>query len=124
MLGHCTEKTKLRFVELWKDVFDLFGLDLMLINAGCCGKAGTYGHETEHYKSHWYIQFKLEKKNPRRSILQAKNIGSWFFLPSQVKRFDGFCPLHPVQALLREIKSVFLKKMFITIQFFTSENIL
>ena len=51
LLGHCTEKTTAESsLELWKDVFDLFGLDLMLINSGCCGMAGTYGHETEHYE--------------------------------------------------------------------------
>ena len=109
LLGHCTEKTTAEgSLELWKDVFDLFGLDLMLINAGCCGMAGTYGHETEHYEESLGIyNLSWRKKIPEDPFYRQKILVTGFSCRSQVKRFDGFRPLHPVQALLREIKSVF-----------------
>ena len=109
MLGHCTEKTTVEgSLELWKDVFDLFGLDLMLINAGCCGMAGTYGHETDHYEESLGIYNLSWRKNiPEDPFYRQKILVTGFSCRSQVKRFDGFRPLHPVQALLREIKSVF-----------------
>ena len=109
LLGHCTEKTTAEgSFELWKDVFDLFGLDLMLINAGCCGMAGTYGHETEHYEESLGIyNLSWRKKIPEDPFCRQNILTTGFSCRSQVKRFDGFRPLHPVQALLREIKSVF-----------------
>ena len=109
LLGHCTEKTTAEgSLELWKNVFDLFGLDLMLINAGCCGMAGTYGHETEHYeKSLGIYNLSWRNKIPNDPFYRQKILATGFSCRSQVKRFDGFRPLHPVQALLREIKSAF-----------------
>ena len=109
LLGHCTEKTTAESaLELWKDVFDLFGLDLMLINSGCCGMAGTYGHETEHYEESLGIyDLSWRKKIPEDPFCRQKVLVTGFSCRSQVKRFDGFSPLHPVQALLREIKFVF-----------------
>ena len=107
LLGHCTEKTTAESsLELWKDVFDLFGLDLMLINSGCCGMAGTYGHETEHYEESLGIyNLSWRKKIPDDPFYRHKILATGFSCRSQVMRFDGFRPLHPVQALLREVKS-------------------
>ncbi len=107
LLGHCTEKTTAEGShELWKHVFKLFGLDLQLINAGCCGMAGTYGHETEHYEESLGIyNLSWRKKIPDDQFSRQKILATGFSCRSQVKRFDGFRPLHPVQALLREIKS-------------------
>ena len=107
LLGHCTEKTTAESaLELWKDVFDLFGLDLMLISSGCCGMAGTYGHETEHYEESLGIyNLSWRKKIPDDPFYRHKILATGFSCRSQVMRFDGFRPLHPVQALLREIKS-------------------
>ena len=107
LLGHCTEKTTAESsLELWKDVFDLFGLDLMLINSGCCGMAGTYGHETEHYEESLGIyNLSWRKKIPADPFYRQKILATGFSCRSQVMRFDGFRPLHPVQALLREINS-------------------
>ncbi len=107
LLGHCTEKTTAESaLELWKDVFDLFGLDLMLISSGCCGMAGTYGHETEHYEESLGIyNLSWRKKIPDDPFYRHKILATGFSCRSQVMRFDGFRPLHPVQALLREVKS-------------------
>tara|TARA_B100000579_G_scaffold413989_1_gene407162 strand:+ start:514 stop:3603 length:3090 start_codon:yes stop_codon:yes gene_type:complete len=109
LLGHCTEKTTAEgSLEQWKDVFALFGLDLMLINSGCCGMAGTYGHETEHYEESIGIyNLSWRKKIPEDPFYRKKILATGFSCRSQVKRIDGFRPLHPVQALLREINSVF-----------------
>lgn len=66
--------------------------------------AGTYGHETEHletsrtiYHQSWHLQ--VPPDGPRRLGLVATG----FSCRSQVKRFDGFRPKHPAQALLTEL---------------------
>ena len=108
LLGHCTEKTGAQLSqELWQDVFEAFGLSLELITVGCCGMAGTYGHETDHFEeSRGIYNLSWSKKIPEDPLLQQNILVSGFSCRSQVKRFEGFRPLHPLQALLREIISV------------------
>jgi Fe-S oxidoreductase len=107
LFGHCTEKTTaLRSQELWQDVFREFGLSLQIIPAGCCGMAGTYGHETEHFeKSQGIYNLSWKEKIPEDPIDRQNILASGFSCRSQIKRIEGFRPLHPVQALLREINT-------------------
>src|SRR5215218_6334988 len=49
LLPHCTERTTaLAAVRDWSSVFGAFGLGLTILPSGCCGMAGTWGHEVEH----------------------------------------------------------------------------
>jgi FAD/FMN-containing dehydrogenase/Fe-S oxidoreductase len=49
LLPHCTERTAAHTaVADWSKIFAAFGLKLWTLPAGCCGMAGTYGHEAEH----------------------------------------------------------------------------
>tara|TARA_B100000959_G_scaffold18242_1_gene17556 strand:+ start:52 stop:381 length:330 start_codon:yes stop_codon:yes gene_type:complete len=107
LLGHCTEKTEAQLSqEQWKEVFEKFGLSLNLIPAGCCGMAGTYGHETEHYEeSRGIYDLSWSGKIPQDPFLRQNILTTGFSCRSQIKRFEGFRPLHPLQVLLREIKS-------------------
>ncbi len=46
LFSHCTEKTALVNSENeWQSIFEHFGLALEKVSVGCCGMAGTYGHE-------------------------------------------------------------------------------
>src|SRR5690606_8021868 len=46
LFSHCTEKTALPVSSNeWQSIFSRFGLSLKLVETGCCGMAGTYGHE-------------------------------------------------------------------------------
>jgi FAD/FMN-containing dehydrogenase/Fe-S oxidoreductase len=107
LLGHCTEKTDAQLSqEQWKEVFEKFGLSLSLIPVGCCGMAGTYGHETEHYaESRGIYDLSWSDKIPADPFLRQNILSTGFSCRSQVKRFEGFRPLHPLQVLLREIKT-------------------
>jgi Fe-S oxidoreductase len=49
LLPHCTERTTaLAAVRDWSTAFAAFGLRLTILPSGCCGMAGTWGHEAEH----------------------------------------------------------------------------
>lgn len=49
LFSHCTEKTQLgESVTQWQQVFRRLGLELKPVATGCCGMAGSYGHEREH----------------------------------------------------------------------------
>ncbi|MBC8258978.1 MAG: FAD-binding oxidoreductase [SAR324 cluster bacterium] len=107
LLGHCTEKTDVQLSQkMWQDVFKSFGLTLQQIQVGCCGMAGTYGHETIHFKeSRGIYDLSWKNKIPEDQILRQNILTTGFSCRSQVRRFSGFRPLHPLQALLREIIS-------------------
>lgn len=46
LFGHCTEVTALpASTSQWAGIFRHFGARLEGVSVGCCGMAGTYGHE-------------------------------------------------------------------------------
>lgn len=48
LFGHCTEVTALPTAPAqWASIFARFGAKLESVNVGCCGMAGTYGHEVK-----------------------------------------------------------------------------
>ena len=49
LLPHCTERANAAgSLGDWQRVFRRLGLDLTVLPSGCCGMAGTYGHEARH----------------------------------------------------------------------------
>jgi Fe-S oxidoreductase len=105
LLGHCSEKTlALQSQQQWQNVFKSLGLDLKLEATGCCGMAGTYGHEKEHYdESRGIFKMSWQHHMPNELTQQATILATGYSCRSQVKRFSGFRPMHPLQALLQEI---------------------
>lgn len=100
LFGHCTESTALPASgKQWQSVFSHFGAQLDNVNLGCCGMAGTYGHEADNaensaniYALSW--QRALVGKNAERCLATG------YSCRSQVKRFNGVVLKHPLQALL------------------------
>ncbi len=100
MIQHCTERsTTPSTTQQWVDAFDRVGVFLEIINTGCCGMSGLFGHEARNrsmsealYNENW------------RDIVSAtpahKLIATGYSCRSQVKRFSGETTLHPAQALL------------------------
>ena len=105
LLSHCTEKSIINNVsQQWASIFSQLGLSIKSENTGCCGMAGTYGHERQHqsrsrdiYAMSW--QPTLEK-------LESETVlATGFSCRSQVKRLDNKQLLHPIQMLSKLIKS-------------------
>ncbi len=105
LLGHCMEKTgALDSQDQWKQVFDIFHLDLDLIATGCCGMAGTFGHETANYRESKGVYAMSWSKHITPEPSQRHHIlSTGYSCRTQINRFDGFKPLHPAQALLKEL---------------------
>lgn len=103
LFAHCTEVTALPSTpEQWRDIFSRFGAKLENINVGCCGMAGTYGHESKNldnslgiYGLSWHPQL---QKLPRQRCL-----ATGYSCRSQVKRVEGNGMRHPLQALLEMV---------------------
>jgi Fe-S oxidoreductase len=101
LLTHCTEKTAaLESQKQWQQVFQAIGLDLTLGTTGCCGMAGIYGHEAEHYESSKGIyQMSWEQYLPSNTDERPRFLVTGYSCRSQVQRFAGWVPQHPVQVL-------------------------
>lgn len=103
LLSHCTEKTACVASEKqWQDIFACAGLTFHPLAAGCCGMAGSYGHESEHltnskdlFAMDWE-RYLRDNPNAETSIL-----ATGYSCRSQVKRLKGVRLQHPIEVMLR-----------------------
>jgi FAD/FMN-containing dehydrogenase/Fe-S oxidoreductase len=126
LLAHCSEKTALPETEKsWQSIYAMFGLSIDIVAVGCCGMAGTYGHELEHFDnskgiyelswSHWAKQdlnaqggtglkgstgaAKSSANDNDQKTTQTQILVTGYSCRSQVKRFEKFRPKHPIEVL-------------------------
>lgn len=101
LLSHCTEKTKMPNAEKeWNAIFAHFGATLNPVAVGCCGMAGTFGHEADKVQMSEDI-YALSWKPRLASLPNDRCLITGYSCRSQVKRFGQVTTQHPVQALLR-----------------------
>jgi Fe-S oxidoreductase len=101
--GHCTEKTALPASESqWAKIFNDMGLSLKPVAVGCCGMAGTFGHEASHLDESTGI-YKLSWEQALKAYSPQQILASGYSCRSQVARFEGYKPKHPLQALLAQL---------------------
>lgn len=100
LFGHCTESTSLpASAGQWSAIFAHFGARLENINVGCCGMAGTYGHEVRNLDSSKGI-YALSWQPAMAKLPQRRCLSTGYSCRSQVKRLAGEGIRHPLQALL------------------------
>ncbi|WP_341501115.1 FAD-binding and (Fe-S)-binding domain-containing protein [Gallaecimonas sp. GXIMD4217] len=104
LFAHCTEKTNAPAAEgQWQQIFARAGFELATAKVGCCGMAGTYGHEAEHLDSSKAIY----ELSWRQAIDQAghdKMLATGYSCRCQVGRMEGQKPQHPVSRLLAALE--------------------
>ena len=101
LFAHCTEATNAKdSLTLWQSIFAMAGQSLEIASVGCCGMAGTYGHEKANlatsktiYAQSW--QAKVESTGDDGDEILATG----YSCRSQVKRLSGRAMRHPVSAL-------------------------
>lgn len=86
LFAHCTESLNYQVLHKMAENFAYFGETLINQNVGCCGMAGTFGHETAHemskaiYAQSW--QVKIADK--------PLNLPSdWLLLPLTSQTYDA-----------------------------------
>jgi FAD/FMN-containing dehydrogenase/Fe-S oxidoreductase len=103
--GHCHQKALTEF----KDVFSLLSLPaahrVELLDTGCCGMAGSFGYEKEHYDTSMQIGelrlFPLVRQSPPDAILVASGTSC----RHQLLDGTGVRAVHPVEVLLEAVNS-------------------
>lgn len=100
LLPHCTESTNATASSAqWKKIFSALGAELDVLPAGCCGMAGTYGHEARNretakiiYEQSWKLQ--IDKHQPSHQLL-----ATGYSCRCQAKREQNASLSHPIQAI-------------------------
>ncbi|EGU44040.1 D-2-hydroxyglutarate dehydrogenase YdiJ [Vibrio splendidus] len=99
LFSHCTEKTKMPNAEKeWGAIFQHFGAALTSVPVGCCGMAGTFGHEVDKLQMSKDI-YGLSWKPRIQDLPKERCLATGYSCRSQVKRFEGEKLAHPLQAL-------------------------
>ncbi|WP_192458611.1 FAD-binding and (Fe-S)-binding domain-containing protein [Musicola keenii] len=104
LFGHCTETTALpASTAQWSDIFAYFGARLENVSVGCCGMAGTYGHESRNL-AHSQGIYDLSWQPALQRLPQERCLTTGYSCRSQVKRMEGRGLKHPLQALLELVR--------------------
>lgn len=104
LLVHCTEATKVSDSgKNWAVIFSSLGIEVSVERTGCCGMAGTFGHDKKNrelsnkiYDLSWRP---LVSKRADNDVLMATG----YSCRSQAKFIDDVALLHPMQALKKLI---------------------
>ncbi|MEX1222620.1 MAG: FAD-binding and (Fe-S)-binding domain-containing protein [Idiomarina sp.] len=99
LLSHCTEKTALpSSVNRWQQVFERAGINLQPVAVGCCGMAGTFGHELENKADSLHL-YDLSWREVVADYGSERVLATGFSCRSQVKRIEQQRVKHPLQIL-------------------------
>ncbi len=105
LLGHCMERTAVMASgDLWRRIFSALGLELEALTTGCCGMAGTYGHEAEHVEESRGI-FEMSWEKRIQALDPTRILVTGYSCRTQTKRFAGLNPPHPCTVLLHALGS-------------------
>lgn len=101
LFSHCTERAVLpTSAEAWQSIFAQVGVHLEIIATGCCGMAGTYGHEVKNQQQSAGL-FLQSWQNKLDNLAAERCLATGYSCRTQVKRFTRTKLQHPLQALLK-----------------------
>jgi FAD/FMN-containing dehydrogenase/Fe-S oxidoreductase len=101
LLPHCSERSlALSTLRDWQTAFAAAGASLRVLQSGCCGMAGTYGHEAEHRTTSEHIYGMSWGPQVSRLAKSGRLLATGYSCRSQVKIMDNQTLAHPAQALL------------------------
>jgi Fe-S oxidoreductase len=104
LLAHCTEKTyAVNSTKEWQQVFSSVGHKLSVIETGCCGMSGTFGHETENFETSTALYAMSWQKALAGNKPANRFTATGYSCRSQVKRIEKRELPHPLQILLQQI---------------------
>jgi FAD/FMN-containing dehydrogenase/Fe-S oxidoreductase len=103
--NHCYSKA-LVGSETMQSVFEGIGVDAIEIPSGCCGMAGSFGYEEEHYALSMQIAEQVLLPEVRQAQIRGRMIlAPGFSCRTQIRDGSAIEALHPIEyiaSLLRE----------------------
>jgi Fe-S oxidoreductase len=100
--AHCHQKAMVGTGPILRLVGQIPGCEVVDLDAGCCGMAGAFGYEREHYE----ISRAVGERKLFPAVRGASNgtivVASGFSCRHQLEHFTGINAVHPAM-LLREL---------------------
>jgi hypothetical protein len=96
--GHCHHKAIMK-VECDAELFDRLGLDFDIIDSGCCGMAGGFGFEKDHYDVSVGCGERVLLPSVRRAGKETLIIADGFSCREQIRQMTDRRALHLAQVL-------------------------
>lgn len=107
--GHCHHKAVMRMNDE-KSVLDKLKLDYHLLNSGCCGMAGSFGFEAEHYELSMQVGELVLLPKVREAEKETLIVTNGFSCREQIRQATGRESLHLAELILMGIREEEAKK--------------
>lgn len=101
---HCHQRSIASIDPMLKMFKLLSGAEIHVIPSGCCGMAGSFGYEKEHYKTSMDIGELVLFPNVRSSAADVFIVAPGISCRQQIKDGTGRVALHPVQIMQKFLK--------------------
>lgn len=108
--GHCHQKALVGVDKTAKVLQQLLsGSNVHVIPSGCCGMAGSFGYEKEHYKTSLEIGEMMLFPAVRKTVKESNGIPAIVAAPGtscrqQIKDGTGVKAVHPIEILYKMLK--------------------
>lgn len=108
--GHCHQKALVGVDKTAKALETLLsGAKIHLIPSGCCGMAGSFGYEKEHYKTSLAIGEMILFPTVRKAMSESSDIPAIVSAPGtscrqQILDGTGVKAVHPIEILYKMLK--------------------
>lgn len=107
LFAHCTEATNAKAsLADWQTLFALAGQQLSVESIGCCGMAGTYGHERDNRDTSAKIYAQSWAPRVDAADTGDEILATGYSCRSQAKRFSARTLRHPISALREALDAV------------------
>jgi Fe-S oxidoreductase len=101
--GHCHDKAVMKMNSV-PELLKRIGLEFEIVDSGCCGMAGSFGFEREHYEISVRCGERLLLPKVRETPADTLLIADGFSCREQVEQLTGRTPLHTVEVLLKALR--------------------
>jgi Fe-S oxidoreductase len=101
--GHCHDKAVMKMkceAELYKSI----GLEFEVLDSGCCGMAGSFGFEIEHYEVSKKCGERILLPRVRETPPETLLIADGFSCREQIEQLANRRALHTAEVLLKVLK--------------------
>ncbi len=97
--GHCHQRALVGMEPTLRLLRRIPGAEVIDLDAGCCGIAGSFGYEKEHYEISRLIGEQRLFPAIREADADTVIVASGFSCRQQIQHFTGRTALHPAQLL-------------------------
>lgn len=103
LLLHCTEQSFVpESAKQWQALFQNLGLKLDIVNVGCCGMAGTFGHEKQNQEDSQGL-YQMGWQQAVQEYGSSGVLVTGFSCRSQIKRVEKKRVRHPLEIILQSL---------------------